>query len=76
MGCPLPILSWKSVVGIVTHYGLDGPGIKFQWSKDFLPLPRLALQASYRMGIGSFLGLRSRGMAMTTHHLALRLKKE
>jgi len=61
MGCPLPILSWRSVVGIVTHYGLDGPGIEFQWRQDFPHLPRPALQASYRMGIVSFLGVKQLG---------------
>jgi hypothetical protein len=31
------------VVGIVTGYGLDGPGIEFRWGRDFLHLSRLAL---------------------------------
>ena len=33
-----------SSVGIVTHYGLHGPGIKSQWGRDFLRLSRPALQ--------------------------------
>jgi len=33
-----------SVVGIATAYGLDGPGIKSQWRRDFLHLSRLTLR--------------------------------
>ena len=32
-----------SVVGIVTGYGLGGPGIESRSGRDFLHLPRLAL---------------------------------
>jgi hypothetical protein len=32
-----------SVVGTVTHYGLDGLGIKSQWRQDFWHLSTLAL---------------------------------
>jgi len=32
-----------SVVGIATGYGLDGPGIKSRWGRDFLHLSRPAL---------------------------------
>jgi len=32
-----------SVVGIATGYGLDGPGIKTQWGRDFPHLSRPAL---------------------------------
>jgi len=32
-----------SVVDIVTHYGLDGPGIETQWGQDFLYPSRLIL---------------------------------
>ena len=32
-----------SVVGIVTAYGLDGPGIESWWGRDFPHLSRLAL---------------------------------
>jgi len=28
-----------SSVGIVTDYGLDGPGIEFRWRRDFPHLP-------------------------------------
>ena len=33
-----------SVVGIATAYGLDGPGIEFQWGRDFAHLYRPALR--------------------------------
>ena len=33
-----------SSVGIVTGYGLDGPGIESQWGRDFPHLPRAALE--------------------------------
>ena len=32
-----------SVVGIATGYGLDGPGIEYQWERDFPHLSRPAL---------------------------------
>ena len=32
-----------SVVGLATRYGLDGPGIEFQWGQDFPHLPRPAV---------------------------------
>jgi len=32
-----------SSVGIVTDYGLDGPGIESQWRRDFPHLSRPAL---------------------------------
>jgi hypothetical protein len=33
-----------SSVGIVTGYGLDGPGIESRWGRDFLHMSRLALR--------------------------------
>jgi hypothetical protein len=33
-----------SVVGIATAYGLDGPGIKSQWGRDFPHLSRPVLR--------------------------------
>ena len=33
-----------SVVGIATAYGLDGPGMKSRWGRDFLHLSRPALK--------------------------------
>ena len=39
----LPECGPGSVVGIVTGYGLDGPGIESQWGRDFLHLSRPAL---------------------------------
>jgi hypothetical protein len=41
-------------VGIATGYGLDGPGIEFQWGRDFLHLSRPALGPTQRpvQGVG------------------------
>ena len=36
-------VGWYSVVGIVTCYGLDGPGIESRWGWDFLHPSRPAL---------------------------------
>jgi len=33
----------ENVVGIATHYRLDGPLIKFRWRQDFLHLCGTAL---------------------------------
>ena len=33
-----------SSVSIVTSYGLDSPGIKSRWGRDFLHLSRLAVE--------------------------------
>jgi hypothetical protein len=33
-------VGWDSIVGIVTRYGLDGPGIESQWGRDFSHLFR------------------------------------
>jgi hypothetical protein len=32
-----------SSVSLATGYGLDGPGIEYQWGRDFSHLSRLAL---------------------------------
>jgi hypothetical protein len=48
-----------SSVGIVTHYGLDGPGIESRWGQDFLYLSRLALgptQPPIQRVLGHFWG--------------------
>jgi hypothetical protein len=37
------LLGWDSAVGIVTRYGLDGPGIKSRWRRGFPHPPRRAL---------------------------------
>jgi hypothetical protein len=34
--------NWDSSVGIATRYGLDGPGIKSRWGRDFPHPSRLA----------------------------------
>jgi hypothetical protein len=30
-----PLVDLDSVVGTVTRYGLDGPGIEYRWGRDF-----------------------------------------
>ena len=70
----------KSPVGIATRYGLDGPGIEFQWGRDF-PHPsrpaRGALPASYTMRTGSFPGVKRPGRGVDhPPHLSPRLRKE
>jgi hypothetical protein len=41
--CAALLIVLGSVVGIVTGYELDGPGIKSQWGRDFPHLSRPAL---------------------------------
>jgi len=42
--CLLLVVDWPgSVVGIATGYGLEGPGIKSQWRRDFPHPSRPAL---------------------------------
>jgi hypothetical protein len=38
--CPLLMGGPGSLVGIVTAYGLDGPGIESRWGRDFPHLSR------------------------------------
>ena len=62
----------SSSVGIATDYGLDGPGIKFQWGRDFPPVQTSpgAHPASCTMGTGSFPRVKcSFGELLTTHPL-------
>jgi len=55
-----------SSVGIATGYGLDGPGIEFQWERDFPHPSRPALEP----GTGSFPGIKSgRGVTLSPHPL-------
>jgi hypothetical protein len=58
-----------SSVGIVTEYGLDGPGIESRLGKIF----RLgAHPATCTMGTGSFPGVKcGRDVLLTTHHLPM-----
>jgi hypothetical protein len=70
----------ESSVGIATCYRLDGLGIESHWRARF----DAPIQAgpgthptSYTLGTGSLAGGHSGwGVVLTTHHLALRLKKE
>ena len=49
----------KKVVGIAIHYGLDGPGIKSHWGRDF-PHPSRPAQGATQPPIQWVPGL-SRG---------------
>jgi len=51
-----------SIIGVVTGYGLDGPGIKSRWGARFstpVQTGRGAHPASCTMGTGSFPGVKS-----------------
>jgi len=61
-----------SSVGIVTDYGLDGPGIESRWGWDFPPVQTGpgAHPASGTMATGSFPGVKcGLGVLLTTHPL-------
>ena len=48
-----------SSIGVVTRYGLDGPGIEYQWGARFSAPVQTdpgAHPASYTVGTGSFPG--------------------
>jgi len=57
----------------VTAYGLDGPGIEFPWGARFAAPVQTGPEvhpASYKMGTGSFLGVRcGRDVTLTPHPL-------
>jgi hypothetical protein len=56
------VMGQDSAVGIVTRYGLHGPGIESQWRGVKFSAPIQtgpeAYPASYTMGTGSFLGVK------------------
>jgi hypothetical protein len=59
-----------SSVDIATDYGLDGPGIKSRWGRDFPPVQNGpgAHPASCTMGTGSFPAIKcGRDVTLTTH---------
>jgi hypothetical protein len=62
-----------SSVGIMTDYGLDGPGIESRWEARFSAPVQTgpgAHPASCTMGTGSFPGVKyGRGVTLTTHPL-------
>jgi hypothetical protein len=69
-----------SSIGIVTDYGLDGPGIESRWGREFPPVQSGpgAQSASCTMGTGSLPGVKyGRGVTLTPHPLlALRSWKK
>jgi hypothetical protein len=69
-----------SSVGNATLYGLDGPGIKSRWGRDFPHLSRPAVEThspSYTMCAWSFRGVKQTGRgANHPPHPAPMLKKE
>ena len=61
-----------SSVGIVTDYGLEGPGSNPGGGRDFPPVQTgpVTHPASCKMGTGSFPGVKcGRGVLLTTHPL-------
>jgi len=55
------LMYYNSSVGIVTRYGLEGPGIKSWWGARFSVPVQTGPEvhpASYTMGNGSFLGVK------------------
>jgi len=69
-----------TIVGIATGYGLDGPGIEYQWRARFsgtLPNGPGAHPVPYAVGTRSFPGLKRPGRGVApTPYLAPRLKKK
>jgi len=69
-----------SSVGIVTGYGLDGPGIESRWGARFTAPVQTgpeANPASCTMGIGSFPGVKSgRSVTLTPYLLLVPLVKK
>ena len=60
-------------VGLVTDYGLDGPGSN-PGGEEIFSLSRPDLGPSCKMGTGSFPGVKcSQGMLLTTHPLRVEL---
>jgi hypothetical protein len=56
--------AWDSVVGIATHYGMDGPGIETWWWRNVPNLSRRALgstQPPIQWVSGHFLGGKAAG---------------
>jgi hypothetical protein len=69
-------VGWDSVVGIMTCYRLDGPGIESQCGRGFQHTGPWAHAVQWVLGLFPR-GKAAGGVALTTHpHLVPRLKKE
>jgi hypothetical protein len=68
-----------SSIGIVTRYGLDGPGMESRWRRDFSAPAQTdpgAHPVSYTMGTGPFPGVKRPGCDVDhPPHVMPRLKK-
>ena len=67
------------ILGIPTHYGLDGPGIESRRGRDFLHLTRLAVRPTQPplQWVPGFPGVKWPGRGVDhPPHLAPRLRKE
>jgi len=68
--------SLDSSVGIATRYGLDGPGIKSRWGRDF-PHPSRPAPGPTPPPVQGVPGAKRLGRGVEhPRHLAPRLKKE
>ena len=69
-GPGLEFVGRNSVVGIAIRYRLDGPGIEYQWGARYSAPVQTgpgAHSVSYRMGTGSFPGVKRPERSITTH---------
>ena len=57
----MSVLGMYSSVGIVTRYGLDGPGIESQWGGGFIQTHPVVQTVSCKMGNASFPGGKAAG---------------
>jgi hypothetical protein len=68
-------LTFLELVGIVTSYGLDDPGMEFRWGRQFCaPVQngRGSHSASYTLGTGSLSGVKRPWRGVTIHPIQLR----
>jgi len=75
---PRSVVGYDSSLGIGTHYGLDGQGIKSCWRWDFCMHPDHPYSPPSLLYNGNrvFPGVKQQGRGIDPSHLAPRLKKE